>query len=113
MMRVVACEIMFVELTCAGGRVAWFRIARVTFSKTMRTACYAGRELRGEGRGRYRDDESGDHFWIQRARVDGRDRGGKDRGSSIPVAIDDDVRQEYWSEIRGAPERAHERVIPV
>jgi hypothetical protein len=102
---------MYVELTGPGGRVAWARIGRVKFSKTGRTAYYDGRELRGEGRAWYRDDESGDRFWIQHARADGSDRGGKDKRGSVPIAIDEDVRQEYWSAVRGAPERVHESVI--
>ena len=102
---------MYIELTGAGERLVWARIGRVAFSKTGRTAYFDGRELRGEGRAWYRDGESGERFWIQRARADGRDRGGKDKRGSVPIAVDDDVRQEYWSAVRGAPERAHERVI--
>ena len=49
---------------------------------------------------------------IQRAREDGLDRSeGRKRGS-FPVEIDDDVRKEYWRDIRGRPDRAHERVMP-
>jgi hypothetical protein len=28
-----------------------------------------------------------------------------------PIAIDEDVRQEYWSDVPGASERVHEGVI--
>jgi hypothetical protein len=107
----VASEIMYVELAGPGGRIQWARIGRVAFSKTGRTAYYDGRELRGEGRAWYRDDESGDRFWIQRARADGSDRRGKNRRGSVPVAIDEDVGREYWSDIRRTPHRVHEEVI--
>ena len=53
-----------------GERVVWARIGRMRFSKTGRTAYYEGREPGGEGRAWYRDDESGDRFWIQHAHAD-------------------------------------------
>jgi hypothetical protein len=50
-------------------------------------------------------------FHIQNARADGLDRSeGRKRGS-FPVEIDDDVRKEYWQEIRSLAERSHERMI--
>jgi hypothetical protein len=46
-----------------------------------------------------------------RAREDGLDRSeGRKRGS-FPAEIDDDVREEYWTEIRREPNRVHERVV--
>jgi len=107
----VASEIVYVELTGPGERVALARIGRVEFSRSRRAAYFDGRELRGEGRAWYRDDETGDRLWIQHARADGSDRGGKDNGGSVAIAIDEDVQQEYSSDARGAPERAHEGVV--
>jgi len=46
----------------------------------------------------YRDDGSGERFWIQQARADGTDRAGKHKRGSFPVAIDDDARPEYWAD---------------
>ena len=101
---------MYVELTGPGERVAWARIGRVKFSKSRRTAYYDGRELRGEGRAWYRDDESGDRFWIQHARAGGSDREGKDKPVSVPIASAGDVRQEYWSAVgAGSVARARGR----
>lgn len=59
----------------------------------------------------YRDADTGEEVHIQTARKDGLDRSeGRKRGS-FPVEIDDDVREEYWAQVRGEPKRSHERVI--
>jgi hypothetical protein len=81
------------------------RIGRVTFSKTARTIYYQGRafqSLNGFGfKSNYRDVENGDEYWISGPRRDGRDRL---YVSNIPVEIDEDVREEYWTDIRRKPE---------
>ena len=102
---------MYIAQVDAGGRTAWARIGRVTWSKTGRTLYYAGRELVGMGRPWYRDAATGELFHAQRARADGLDRSEGHVGGSFPVEIDDDVREEYWAEVRGEPERSHVRVI--
>lgn len=102
---------MYVACLDAGDRTQWARIGRVSFSKTGRTLYYAGRELLGVGQPSYIDVQTRESFHIQRARPDGLDRSeGRKRGS-FPVEIDDDVREEYWREVRQEPNRAHERVI--
>jgi len=77
------------------------RIGRVTFSKTGRTVEYCGQKFqKGKGyKWNYLDIETGDHYWISGPRKDGQDR--LYPQSSLPVEIDEDVRQEYWSNIRG------------
>jgi hypothetical protein len=79
------------------------RIGRVTFSKSGRSLTYAGRRfqsLSGQGsKANYVDVDSGAEFWISGPRKDGKDR--LYEASSKPVEIDDDVAEEYWSEIRG------------
>jgi hypothetical protein len=101
---------MYIARVDAGRRTTWARIGRVRFSKTGRTLYYAGRELRGS-QGWYMDAETGELFHVARARADGLDRSeGRKRGS-FPVEIDDDVRDEYWTEVRGEPNRTKERVI--
>ena len=77
------------------------RIGRVTFSKTGRSVYYCGRtfqSLKGRGfKSNYFDVLTGEQFWISGPRTDGLDRlysGG------APVQIDDDVREEYWTNIR-------------
>ena len=80
------------------------RIGRVTFSKTGKTLYYGDRvllSLRGSGfKANYVDRATREQFWISGPRKDGADRlydGAK------PVLIDADVREEYWTEIRGLP----------
>ena len=50
----------------------------------------------------YFDVETGDEYWISGCKKDGTDRL---YNEADPVEIDDDVREEYWTEIRQAPER--------
>lgn len=76
------------------------RIGRVRLSKTGRTLYYRGLELGSLGRGGYKanyvDVETGDRYWVSGPRRDGQD-------TLYPglVEIDEDVRDEYWREIRG------------
>jgi hypothetical protein len=81
------------------------RIGRVRFSRTG-TTIYYGRKSFGKlgGRGfkaNYMDVETGEQYWISGPRRDGTDRLYK---SDWPVEIDEDVREEYWAEIRKRPE---------
>ena len=80
------------------------RIGRVTFSKTGRTIEYRGQKFQ-KWKGGYKwnhfDVDTGDHYWISGPRKDGKDR--LYPQSTQPVEIDDDVREEYWREIRGLP----------
>jgi hypothetical protein len=50
------------------------------------------------------DQETGQVFWIAKARKGGDDRLYK--GAGDPPVIDDDVAEEYWRDVRGvsAPE---------
>ena len=87
------------------------RIGRVTFSKSGKTIYYGGRafrSLKGGGfKANYFDAETGAEFRISGCRKDGTDRL---YGERVPVEIDDEVREEYWTVIRGQPERAGEKV---
>ena len=80
------------------------RIGRVTFSKTGRTVAYRGQKFQ-KAKGGYKwnhfDVETGAHYWISGPRKDGQDR--LYPQSPQPVEIDDDVRDEYWTRIRGLP----------
>jgi hypothetical protein len=102
-------RIMYVEHK-AGGISGPARIGRVTFSKSGKTLHYAGREFRslsGAGfKANYYDCESGDHYWIS-----GCKKKGDDRLYSGAIEIDADVRVEYWTEIRGLPEKKNQKVI--
>src|SRR5437763_7562984 len=98
-------RVMYIECK-AGGLTGTARIGRVTFSKTGRTLYYRGQtfqSLKGAGfKSNYYAVDTGDDYWIS-----GPKRRGGDRmyGSVLPVAIDEDVRDEYWRHIRGQPAR--------
>jgi hypothetical protein len=100
---------MYIEARGPDGRIASARIARVRLSKTGRSVYYDGREFRAVGRGEYVAADSGESWWFSGPRKDGNDRGGNQPGS-FPIEIDEDVRREYWTEIRGQPERASEGI---
>lgn len=82
------------------------RIGRVASSKSGETLHYAGqsfRALRHSGlKANFEDSVTGHPYWIARARKEGADRLFK--GAGEPPVIDDDVREEYWRDIRGLPD---------
>ena len=78
------------------------RIGRVSFSQTGRTVYYRGRQLRtqpGLYKASHIDAESGEVYWIS-----GPKRNGEDCLYPGIVEIDADVREAYWTQIRGKPE---------
>jgi hypothetical protein len=94
-------RIMYIE-SKAEGLNGPARIGRVTFSKSGRSVHYAGRTFLKVGSGfKYNHiaEDNGERFWISGPRKDGRDRLYPD--STVPVEIDEDVRDEYWRDIRG------------
>jgi hypothetical protein len=96
-------RIMYIE-SKAQGLTGPARIGRVTFSKTRSTLYYRGRSfqtLSGQGfKANFFDVETGEEYWISGPRRDGADRL---YGERLPVEIDDDVRVEYWTDIRRQP----------
>ncbi|HEY0868093.1 MAG TPA: hypothetical protein VGE01_11975 [Fimbriimonas sp.] len=83
------------------------RIGRIAFSKSGRTLRYRGQEfrsLKGGYKANYYDVATGDEYWIS-----GPKRHGGDRlyASNVPVEIDEDVREEYWTTIRKVPSNRH------
>ncbi|MGC9942479.1 MAG: hypothetical protein ABSE48_11635 [Verrucomicrobiota bacterium] len=103
-------RIMYIERK-AGGLTGAARIGRVRFSKTGCTLYYRGQtfqSLKGAGfKCNYYCMETGEDYWIS-----GPKRRGGDAlyGGSTPIEIDDDVRDEYWRDIRRQPEKIHEPV---
>lgn len=93
-------RIMYIQRGSVG------RIGRVRLSKTGRTLYYGGVELLAIGgsgiRGNYMDVATREEHWVSGPRRDGQD-------TLFPghVEIDDDVREEYWREVRGLPANAH------
>lgn len=79
------------------------RIGRITFSKTGKTIYYGGKTFnRWNGdKANYVCEETGESYWIS-----GPKRRGEDSlyATNIATEIDEDVREEYWTEIRRKPE---------
>ena len=103
---------MYVELkTHAGGHDdrGPARIGRVTFNRTGKTLLYRGKRFQKGGTdscANYHDVETREGYWISGPKKDGNDRL---RGSGAQVEIDEDVREEYWTEIRKQSERKAEK----
>src|SRR5882757_10267301 len=78
------------------------RIGRLTYSKSGQSLYYQGRRfetLSGNGfKANYFDCETGEHYWIS-----GCKKRGGDRLYAGTIEIDEDVREEYWTEIRQQP----------
>ena len=87
---------------------AW--IGRVTFSQSGKSVYYRGRLFHRMhpcgNKVNYFAADTGEPFWIS-----GCKKAGGDRLYPGVVDIDDDVREEYWSEIRDQPELMRERSI--
>jgi len=104
-------RIMYIERK-AGSLTGPARIGRVTYSKSGRTLYYGGhrfQSLKGAGfKSNYYDVDTGEDYWIS-----GPKRNGGDAlyGGRAPIQIDEDVREEYWTEIRRELGRLHERVV--
>ncbi|MCL2641804.1 MAG: hypothetical protein FWD53_13220 [Phycisphaerales bacterium] len=84
-------------------------IGRITFSQTGRTLYYQGRRLKKVGNGykyNHVDEETGENFWISGPKKNGADGLYGHR----PTPIDEDVREEYWMQIRNKPERKGEKL---
>ena len=88
------------------------RIGLVTFSKTGKSIHYNGKTfqtLNGSGfKSNYFDVESGYHYWISGCKKDGTDRL---YGERLPIAIDEDIREEYWTTIRNLPAKSEMKII--
>ena len=96
-------RIMYIE-SKAEGLQGPAQIGRVTFTKSGKGIYYKGREFgRISGfKANYADVATGDEYWISGPRHDGLDR--LYGPSALPVHIDEDVREEYWLQIRKKPE---------
>ncbi|TBO42088.1 hypothetical protein [Pedobacter kyonggii] len=49
-----------------------------------------------------------EHYWISGCKKDGDDRL---YGERIPIHIDEDVREEYWKDIRNRPNNTNTKAI--
>lgn len=82
------------------------RIGRVTFSHSGRTLYYRGRAFQKYTgyKANHFDLETLEDYWISGPRKDGQDQL---YPTNTPVEIDDDVREEYWTDIRRQPDKKH------
>ncbi|GHA62343.1 hypothetical protein [Pontibacter akesuensis] len=82
------------------------RIGRVTFSRTFQTIYYRDKTFHRAGsekiQGNFFDAETREEYWISGCKKKGSDYHWSNK---VPVAIDDDVKVEYWTSIRGAEEK--------
>ncbi|MFK7889045.1 MAG: 1-deoxy-D-xylulose-5-phosphate synthase [Gammaproteobacteria bacterium] len=95
-------QIMYIEKKTDGLRGEG-RIGLVGTSKTGKTLYYDGRTLEKTKvplKVNYYDTDSPDDYWISKPKKDGSDA----LFSSV-VEIDADVREEYWTKIRKAPDQ--------
>lgn len=93
-------RIMYIERK-AVGLEGTARIGRVTYSKSGRSLCYAGKEfipIQGY-KANYLETSSQEEYWISGPKK----RGGDRLYGTGRVEIDDDVRDEYWTQIRLMP----------
>lgn len=103
-------RLVYIECKAGGELRGPARIGRVTFTRTGASLYSSGRlfhRLRGRGfKSNYFAADTGDPYWIS-----GCKKAGGDRLYPGVIEIDEDARKEYWTEVRGAPELAAERVI--
>jgi hypothetical protein len=96
-------EIMYIEEK-AGVAALEANVGKVYLSKTGKTLKYNGREfqsLKGSGyKANYFDVDTKEHYWISNCRKDGNDGLYK-----TTVYVDEEIREEYWTNIRNMPER--------
>jgi len=94
-----------IKISSGGGLHGSARIGRVTFSRTGATLHYGEKSFQSLNGSAFKANyfcvETGEHYWISGPRRDGADRLYK---SNWPVEIDEDVREEYWTEIRNKPQ---------
>ena len=98
-------RIMYIEYKGDGlAGTAW--IGRVHFSKSGKSIYYGKqvfKSLKGDGcKANYYDVDTGEGYWISGCKKKGDD-------TLYPgiIEIDEDVRQEYWNEIRNMPDNVH------
>ena len=104
-------RIMYIEYK-GDGLSGNARIGRVKFSKSGKSIHYRDKlflSLQGSGyKSNYFDEATGEPYWISGCRKDGADRL---YGERLPIYIDDDVREEYWTVIRELPRFKDTKVI--
>jgi len=97
-------RIMYIERK-AGALTGTARIGRATFNRTGKTLYYRAqvfqRIVGGGFKSNYIEEATGEDYWISGPKRDGSDRL---YGGRVPIEIDQDVREEYWTTIRNLPD---------
>ncbi len=105
-------RIMYIENKGNDGIVGDAKIGRVTILNNGKSLRYQGKQfssLRGKGfKSNYYDLDTHEYYWISGCRKDGRDA-----LYSTNAEIDEDIREEYWTQIRKMPEMKNVSVIKV
>lgn len=106
-------KIMFVELKNHDGGhddngPAW--ITNIKYSKSGKSIYFRDKMLQKchAGCGNYIDPESDSIYWVSGPKKNGQDRyswAGK------KTKIDDDIREEYWTDIRNQPENKNLKIV--
>jgi len=103
---------MYMELKSGCGDRGPARIGRVRYSKSGSSIYYGDTRfetLKGRGIGaNYLNIDTGDEYWISGCKKNGQDRHWAGGGS---IEIDEDVRKEYWTEIRSQPENKDKSTV--
>lgn len=97
---------MFVEYKGLSGLAGTARNTRLQFSQTGKSVYYRERLLKSDKGGykyNYKDTETGERYWVS-----GPKKKGDDTLYPGIIKIDEDVREEYWLNIREEPSRVHE-----
>lgn len=104
-------HIMYIELKSGQNDNGPARIGRVTFSKSGKSVYYRGKRFQTcKGHAfcaNFFDVETGEEYWISGCKKAGGDRHWAGSG---PVHIDEDVREEYWTEIRRLPQNRNRKL---
>ena len=86
------------------------RIGRVTFSKTGKSIYYRGQTFHRLPQGGYKKNyyevKTQADYWISGPKKDGSDRL---YGERVPIEIDEDAREEYWTLIRELPKQKNRK----
>ena len=102
-------RIMYIERK-TGALAGSARIGCVSFNRSGRSIRYRDQLFRrivgGGFKSNYIEDATGEEYWIS-----GCKKRGGDRLYAGTIEIDDDVREEYWNEVRGLPDRKDQKLI--
>jgi hypothetical protein len=100
---------MYIEKK-GGGISGPARIGLVTFSKSGKSVYYGGHRFEvlksGGFKTNYFDAETREEVWIS-----GCKKSGGDRLYPGTIEIDENIREEYWTEIRRKPEAKNQKLI--